>query len=165
MYTCAYVCCSVLQCECLLQCVAGNAAAQDPHPMYTRVSLCCSVLQCVAVCCSVLQCVAVCCNHILRCNMLQYIPQRKVRTLHIHVHLCVAVHCSALQCVAVILSVAVCCSEYRGVTSAPYICTRKCTYSWIYTSSAFLVILREYESRDFQNALFHCLRDTCKLWW
>ena len=37
------VCCSVLQCVVVLQCVA----------------VCCSVLQCVAVCCSVLQCVAV----------------------------------------------------------------------------------------------------------
>ena len=43
------VCCSVVQCGAMLQCVQCVAVHY-------------SVLQCLAVCCSVLQCVAVCCN-------------------------------------------------------------------------------------------------------
>jgi len=70
MLQCVAVCCDILRCVAVLQCVLRNASS-----LFTcRYFQGCSVLQCVAVCCSVMQCVAVC------CSMLQ----------------CVAVYCSVV---------------------------------------------------------------------
>jgi len=66
------VCCSVLLCSVLLQCVAASTALDICTVLCQSMScasqcvavrrVCCSVLQCVAVCCIVLWCVVLCCS-------------------------------------------------------------------------------------------------------
>ena len=61
------MCCSLLRCDAVLQCVA----------------VCCSVLQCVAVCCIVMQCVTVCCS-VLQCVAACYSVLQRTTTITHH---------------------------------------------------------------------------------
>jgi len=89
------VCCSALQWNIALQCVAVRCSALQ------WVAVRCSALQRVAVRCNTLQCVAVKYNMTVRCCALQCIAARCCKIPRCSVLQCVAVCCSVLQCVAV----------------------------------------------------------------
>ena len=103
------MCCSVLQCYRMLQCVVVCCSVMQCHPFLfssittasTAVVLCYYYV-CVAVQCSAMQCVAVCCS-VLQCDLLLFsgITTALPGMINCYSAVCVAVCCSVLQHVAV----------------------------------------------------------------